>query len=292
MEFGSSQQRSNVTKPNARKIRIDDYDDPDVKNFLTTIDAFDTKIYENSIQGKTKFAIYQKESLKKEAPPLAFSVRFKEGIGIFKTVHREKEHLSTNLFTSMVVIDPLALKGGFKKKLSRNNKQTNWQKKENKYEQTYSSNDVALKRRVSANVKLLNNSKNLGIFENYETNDNPNGPKKVDTSLSKNQTYKPAYTSTLNLLNNKFQKKDVLLNDFNIPDLNISKEFKIPDDSVFSNRSRIVQRNRFNRPDWVEKLYDNYGYSDLDPWNKIQNHTKNKNLCLTVLKDIYNKITY
>jgi hypothetical protein len=290
MEFGSSQ-RINIGKPNLKKIRIDDYDnDNDVKNFLTTIDIFDAKLYSETIQGKTKFETFQKDTIKKDSMNSIFNlIRFKESINIFKLFVKEKDTISNYLFQSGVAIDPLALKGGFKKKLSRIHKNANWKKKTNKYEQCYNSNDVVLKRRVSNVPKIVpQQTKNLGIFENYETNDNPT--KKKESSVNKSNSYKPPYTSTLNIFNT--QKKDILVNDFNIPDLNISKDFKLPDDSVFSNRSRIVQKNRFNRPEFVEKLFENYDYNDLDPWNRIQNHTKNKNLCLSVIKDLYNKITY
>ena len=217
-------------------------------------------------------------------------VRYKESNHLYKILLKEKETISNYLFQSCVALDPLFLKGGYKKKLTRIYKNTNKKKNGIHFEQTYNSNDVSNKRRVISKNKIeKKESINLGIFENYESNDNPNN---ISKKNDKSNNYKPPYTSTLNIFNSKIQKKDILVNDFNIPDLNISKEFKLPDDSVFSNRSRIVQKNRFNRPDFVEKLFEAYDYSDLDPWNKIQNHTKNKNLCLTVIKDIYNKITF
>ncbi len=45
------------------------------------------------------------------------------------------------------------------------------------------------------------------------------------------------------------------------------------------------------RPLYVEELFRKYDYQNLDPWKKVQNRTKDKSLCLSVIKDVYNKIT-
>lgn len=294
MDFKSnnSTQRINVIK-----IRIDDGDyDTDKKDFLTTIDTFDLKLYSDSIQGKSQFDIFQREPIKKQFTPTtviisnANTVRYKESNHLYKILIKEKETISNYLFQSTVAIDPLFLKGGFKKKLTRIHKKTNFKKNVANLEQLFNSNDLSQKRRVNITPKLVPiKPQNLGIFENYET-DNP--IKKKDIQTISNTVYKPPYTSTLNIFSSKFLKKDSQPIDFNVNDLNFSKEFNKLNDSVYSNRSKIIQKNKHNRPDFVEKLFDAYDYRDLDPWNKIQNHTKNKNLCLSVINDIYNKITY
>ena len=51
--------------------------------------------------------------------------------------------------------------------------------------------------------------------------------------------------------------------------------------------------NNFNnnsRPSYVDELFKKYDYEALDPWKKVQNRTKNKVVCLSVIKEVYNKI--
>ena len=299
MDFKSN---TSAQRFNLIKIRIDEGDyDIDKKDFLTTIDNFDIKLYSDLIQGKSQFDIFQREPIKiKDNISSTINsitnqntVRFKESNHIYKILLKEKETISNYLFQSSVAIDPLFLKGGYKKKLTKMHKNTNFQKNGIHFEQLFNSNDISNKRKVNITTKVVPmKQENLGIFEKYETEDNPIIPKKNEITNKSNTNYKPAYTSTLNIFNSKFAKRESQPIDFNVNDLNISKEFNKLNDSVFSNRSKIIQKNKHNRPDFVEKLFDAYDYSDLDPWNKIQNHTKNKNLCLSVINDIYFKITY
>lgn len=287
MEFKSN----NSQRQNVFKIRMDESDyDQDKKDFLSTIDIFDNKLYIDSIQGKSKFDIFQKEKIVKENLPTN-SIRFKESNQFYKILLKEKETISNYLFQSSIGLDQLSLKGGYKKKLTKIYKKVNVKKAVTYFEEFFNANEFLIKKKPNSSQKSNPFNKNLGIFENYETQDqNLQNISKKNEAIKINSSYKPPYTSTLNIFGNKLPKKEVLVNEFINSEFNISKDFKNPDDSVFSNRSRIVLKNKFNRPAFVEKLFESYDYNDLDPWKKVQNNTKNKNLCLSVIKDIYNKI--
>ena len=63
-------------------------------------------------------------------------------------------------------------------------------------------------------------------------------------------------------------------------------------DSLYNSFQDVIkpQHGFPSRPLFVEELFRKYDYQNLDPWKKVQNRTKEKSLCLSVIKDVYNKI--
>lgn len=47
--------------------------------------------------------------------------------------------------------------------------------------------------------------------------------------------------------------------------------------------------NRGARPQYIDELFKKYDYKEIKPRN-IQSMTRNKTICLSVIKEVYNKI--
>jgi hypothetical protein len=277
----SSQRYSHI------KIRIDESNyDPDNKEFSTTVDTFDDEMYENYIKGLTYLDMYDDEPLisfpSRNIVPF---VRFKESVFLHKTIIKEVDIIHNRLFKSKVELDPSFLQTGFRKKLSKTYKNAQIKRNRVRIEHNFSSNDISKKRRISSSKKSFKLKKEF-VVGDFDSHDDKILPKSNDASKIKINT---SLTSSKNSSMKKVEKP--LIEESNNP-LNVSKEFKLPEDSIISNTNKSKIKQRSNRPDFVERLFENYDYNSFDPSNKIVNYDKNKNLCFSVIQDIYNKITY
>jgi hypothetical protein len=106
-----------------------------------------------------------------------------------------------------------------------------------------------------------------------------------DGSKSANNS---AFKPTLNMFMKDTQLIRSVPKEINV--LNTSAKLKL-NDSLFNSAQNIFQIKQQSRPRFVDELFRKYDYEEIDPWKKIQNRTKNKSLCLSVIKDIYNKLT-
>lgn len=279
---------SNLTqKYNLIKIRIDDAEnDPDKIDFTTTVDNFDDKLYADTIQGKSKFDLFQKESVNKCL--FMQPVRYRESVNLYKFMLKDKETIYNYIFKSNSSIDPLFLKGGFKKKLSRIFKNTQYKKSRVKVEHYYNSNDVSSKRRISSTNKVMKIKNKDFIIGDYDSHESNLIPKSKDENKNKSNN-----NTSINVSKSSITKKVEKQVTETINNINLTKELKLPEDSIISytsNKTKI--KSNFDRPEFVERLFETYNYNDFESLIKIQNHNKNKNLCISVIQDIYNKITY
>jgi hypothetical protein len=105
----------------------------------------------------------------------------------------------------------------------------------------------------------------------------------------KGVSFQPTHMVKTEILKNRVSVKIRDLEE-NLPTVN---NLKLLDDTLYNTyQNRLKSKTPSNsRPAFVDELFRKYDYQDLDPWKKVQNRTKDKSLCLSVIKDIYNKIT-
>jgi hypothetical protein len=277
----TSQQYSQI------KIRIDESDyDPENKEFLTDVDPFDEEMYENYIKGLTYLDMYDdKPLIQSPYSNIVQFVRFKESVFLHITFIKEVDIMHNRLFKSTVEIESSLPQKDFRKNLSRIYKIGQIKRSRVRIELNFSSNDLSKKRRISSNKKNIKLKKEF-VVGDFDSHDNSFFPKNKDASKLKINT---SLTSSKNSTLKKDSKP--LIEESNNP-LNVSKEFKLPEDSIISNTNKSKIKHKSNRPEFVERLFESYDYNSFEASNKIPNNDKNKKLCFSVIQDIYNKITY
>jgi hypothetical protein len=248
-------------RPPFMKIDSEYKDEEEDVYYTTQVDPFDLDLYQIYLKSNSISNLSERSS--KEIN------KFLHSENLHYLIYPENINIETfdNLsnrkpFTSYQPLSKINLKTKYKfqlNKIYKNGKQSFSKTKEFLIDE-----DPKLVNKTPNSLDLKQSDKEKSFF---------------DRARVKNGTFQPThYKSSLKkgVLNLKFEDN--------------VKEIMQVEDSMFNSCHDVYLQKNPTRPQFVEDLFKKYDYQDLDPWKKVQNRTKDKSLCLSVLQDVYNKI--
>jgi hypothetical protein len=252
-------------RPPFMKIDSEVKDDEEEAYYTTDIDSFDLNLYQMNLKSNSVGSFSERNCSKE----------------IYKFLHSENlHHLIYNENINVETFDNLSNRKPFAstQPLSKINLKTKYKFQLNKiYKNGKGSYTKTKEILIDEDPRLLNKSRNSIISNDFKQSEKEKSF--FDRARVKNTSFQPThYKSSLKkgVLNLKFEDN--------------VKEIMQVDDSIFNSCHDVYLQKNPSRPQFVEDLFKKYDYQDLDPWKKVQNRTKDKSLCLSVIQDIYNKI--
>jgi hypothetical protein len=243
------------------------------RNIVTEVDIFDQQLYEKCLKLKNI-----KTPIDKEIRTTTFKYTLNQNLYFEKNYELKFDNLSG--------IKPIyskpslgnILRSKYKLKLAKiyKTEKLSASKDIEVFDDNYKNvNKIKYKKRTSSTI-----SDNGVIYEQNK--------KKIDDAVLK-MTKKNSFYPTHSVMTSEISKNRVSVN---LKDLN-SELTKKPQDSIYNSNFSSMKnlKSKSSRPAFVNELFKKYDYENLEPWKKVQNRTKDKSLCLSVIKDIYNKIT-
>lgn len=270
-----------ITKTRPPFIKIEELDsetENSDKIFCTTeIDTFDILLYEKIVKVKTskenKFLIERENNMR--------SFRYKNSKLLYdldydQTFRVEKNDVLSNRkpFMSVPGMGNMTLRSKFKMQLTKKSKVgVNKKGGTNKLDITLNDAHSNYSNLFGGNFRP--SDKENRFFESVI--------RKSAISFQPTHMVKTEISKNLVSVNLKHLDKD-------------NNNMKKVNDTLFNSihiNPQYRKSDKANtRPDFVNDLFNKYDYQDLDPWErKVQNRTKDKSLCVSVIQNIYYKLS-
>lgn len=234
----------------------------DEKIYTTSVDQFDEDLYQTNLKSQN----------------LNLYVERNYEIEVFKFKHSENlhyliypENISVEMFDCLSNRKPFTST----QPLGKINFKTKFKLQLNKIYKNNNGKGIKTEYIIDEETKI---TKNQSMYS-LDIEDNEKEKNFFNNARMKN-TYKPTthlkQTVRKGVVNLKFEG-------------NLRQIMQV-EDSVFHSCNDVYLQKNSSRPQFVEDLFNKYDYQDIDPWKKVQNRTKDKSLCLSVIQDVYNKI--